>query len=942
MNEAIIIPSRSNLVDAVLTELHPDGLDYSRSMVVFPGKRPGHFLRKAIAERVHSSFLPPRIFSIDNFIAYLASDHLDIHRTMLKAEDAAALLFEVHSQGNHALGGNHYRTFDTFFTVGLKLFGELEEVMLTNLPAKHIHGALKGIEYEKFHSFGTYYEEFYRAVEEQRWMTRSMMYRSVADRIDEIDYSRYGQIIVAGLYALTATERAIVTGLRRRENVQLIFQNGIGLPEKLNQLGISIAENNDRENISPSIHYYSSPDTHGQVFALAAQLQKHHNANRDERTAIVLPSAEALFPVLHHALSHFEEHEYNISLGYPLSRTPVYGFLQSILELVASVRHDKFSSAAYLRFMLHPYVKNIRFRDRSDIARIVIHSIEEYFIRTGSKTIFALDEIENNDELFESIARRIGTLDEQATTGNLQEHCRTIHDRTIKKFLHIASIQDFALRSIEVLQYIFEQSTARQHPYFHPYVEHAITFFDRLSRSPIGNQRFEDTAGYMTFLRNAVASQTVPFSGTPLHGLQVLGFLETRNLSFDTVYFFDANDDILPGRNDRDLLLPFPVRKMLGLETSHDRELLTEYYFNLLVASAKEVHLFYNEAGKKEKSRFVQKLLWKYEQSKQDISSDGIERKIRYSVNLGNGRPESVKKTALMIDQIRKNVRFSASALNTYLACPLKFYYRHVLGLNEKIEISDDIDSSDIGTIVHTILKEYFKPLIGKRLTRDSLDDKKLNAVIDRCFKESFGEEFSGSIYLMKEQVVRQLQSFLLHYQMPVADGSCMITGLERDLTIDYRGFTFTGRIDRIEMRNEKIYILDYKTGYDEKRNTVNVEKLIADRRETWREAIGSFQLPLYMLLYATFFKRPIEQISPAIIFLGKQLIDQSIEVRIGDETHTAHDVFQKVEPVMFALLDEILDREKDWVATDTVEQDCPRCPFTTLCGTSWVRGWKA
>ncbi|HMD13743.1 MAG TPA: PD-(D/E)XK nuclease family protein, partial [Bacteroidota bacterium] len=340
--------------------------------------------------------------------------------------------------------------------------------------------------------------------------------------------------------------------------------------------------------------------------------------------------------------------------------------------------------------------------------------------------------------------------------------------------------------------------------------------------------------------------------------------------------------------------------------------------------------------------RFIQKLLWKHEQSKQDISSDGIEQKIRYSVNLGNRRPEPVKKTTLMIDQIRKNVRFSASALNTYLACPLKFYYRHVLGLKEKIEISDDIESSDIGTIVHTILKEYFKPLIGKRLTREMLDDKKLNAVIEQCFKESFGEDFSGSIYLMKEQVVRQLQSFLLNYQMPMADGSCMITGLERDLTVDDRGFTFTGRIDRIEMRNEKIYILDYKTGYDEKRNSVNVEKLIADRRETWREAIGSFQLPLYMLLYGTFFKKPIEQISPEIIFLGKQPIDQSIEVGIGDEEHSAYDVYRAVEPVMFALLGEILDREKNWFATDTLEAECPRCPFTTMCGTAWVQGWNA
>src|SRR5208283_5692596 len=154
-------------------------------------------------------------------------------------------------------------------------------------------------------SMGTYYEEFYRAVEERNCATRSTTYRLVADRIEEIDCLSYTQIILAGLYALTATESAIVTNLRRRENVRCIFHNGIGLQENLHQLGITVSETNVHENGSPAIHCYSAPDTHGQVFALAAQLQKHlqDGGHFDERTAIILPSAEALFPVLHHALA---------------------------------------------------------------------------------------------------------------------------------------------------------------------------------------------------------------------------------------------------------------------------------------------------------------------------------------------------------------------------------------------------------------------------------------------------------------------------------------------------------------------------------------------------------------------------------------------------------------------------------------------------------------
>jgi len=63
-----------------------------------------------------------------------------------------------------------------------------------------------------------------------------------------------------------------------------------------------------------------------------------------------------------------------------------------------------------------------------------------------------------------------------------------------------------------------------------------------------------------------------------LNGLQILGFLETRNIKFKKVIFLDLNEGVFPNLSE-DYLLPYRIRKILGLPTYHDREKLIYYYF---------------------------------------------------------------------------------------------------------------------------------------------------------------------------------------------------------------------------------------------------------------------------------------------------------------------------------------------------------------------------
>ena len=69
---------------------------------------------------------------------------------------------------------------------------------------------------------------------------------------------------------------------------------------------------------------------------------------------------------------------------------------------------------------------------------------------------------------------------------------------------------------------------------------------DTLARSLMREMAFEKTTSYFTLFRRYLMTCTTPFEGTPVRGLQVLGVLETRNLSFDRVFVLDVNEEVLP------------------------------------------------------------------------------------------------------------------------------------------------------------------------------------------------------------------------------------------------------------------------------------------------------------------------------------------------------------------------------------------------------------
>lgn len=941
----LVIQTEESLIEKIIPYLKVSGRDYSANLIVFPGKRPSHFLRKAIAERVKGGFVPPAIFSMDEFIDYV---YEAVHsRRKLNAIDAAAMLYEIQTRLSKPIGGNNFKTPDSFFPIGLKIYQDIEELYIEKTDAQRVKGieqyanaAIPAEGMERLESLSAFYEEFYKAVESAGFSTRSVRYRAASEMIDKAKVNNFQQMIFAGLYAFTESERILFKKLLSQDNTLFIFQQGTGLKESLANLGINI-EDKETADIAPEIHFYSSPDTHGQVYALNKVIETRLNKEKvlNEKTAIVLPSSETLFPLLHQGISVIDEKDYNISLGYPLYRTPIFGFLNNLMELITSMDENRFYIPDYLKFILHPYTKNIYYKESAETARIIIHALEESFAKQ-EKTFLTLSEIENNKGLYKNIKNSISESKVEIDNEGIKKHLRYIHNNTIEKFISFKNVGDFSERCIELLTFIFNNSTARLHPLFHPFSESFLLLLNAVSMSLMKDISFTDMSGYFSFFKRHIMNSYTPFEGSPIKGLQVIGFLETRNLKFDTVFVMDVNEEVLPSAKKEDTFLPFRVRKMLGIPTYQDRDRLSAYYFETLLKGAKEAHLFFIENNNKERSRFVEKLIWEIQKKDKAIDKDYI-KTIQYKVSLKNSSPVEIPKTESMIEFL-KDFIYSASSVNKYLKCQLSFYYAHVLKLSKKEDVSGDIDKKGIGGIVHEILSGYFSRQINHKLKETDISIKDIELLADDIFKKNYGENLFGAAYLLKKQIKKRLKELLRGYYIPmIKEKPLTILGSEVKIPpISIDSFKIQGRLDNIEKRGDKICIIDFKTASSNNYLRINFDKLVPDNRDSWCDAIGSLQLPFYLMLYSNYKEAEIKELNGMFLLLGRSVINNDIEHPFCNDSDVERN-YETLQGIILSLLREITDINISFKPAQNKEKICPNCDFRYICGTQWIGGKK-
>ncbi|MDD8021021.1 MAG: PD-(D/E)XK nuclease family protein [Acidobacteriota bacterium] len=992
-----VVAASINLVDLLARHLSTSSTGFSRTIVVFPEQRPGHYLRKALGERIGHSFLPPSIYSLDEFIDFLYSHFLQRDEPLLETVEAVSLLYHLNqARPGHSFSGQKQArlTFDEFFAIGNKIFQDLEELKMGQItPDKFL--AIDELAGEKIQEktrarlqkMSYFYENFYPEMERRCFSTRASRLEKVLEKIEPDWFSSFDEVILAGFYLLTAAEFELLNKVLEAEKTWLFILKGTGFEEMLKRIRADRSDleeiNGPEGNIEPELEFCQSPDSHGQLFHLNSLL--HDKIARplelSEKRVIVLPAVETLIPVVEQTLARLPETGYNISVGYPLTRTPLYNFFDSLFKLLETAEEDGSDGAPalppeekfrlyvpdYLNFVLHPYTKNIYFPSQpgtAEYTRILFHLMENNFNQKKGRLFWSLQEMTDDPDLKDNLEKYTGENPRLPSNSQFIQHLRLIHQQTIIPFLSLENINDFGVKLIHLLDFISEESTAPLHVLFEPYARAFYRQLEILQSQLLTKQKFSHRSGYFQLFRRLFSEARVRFPGTPLRGWQVLGFWETRCLQFDEVYLLDMNDDVLPGTSKVDSLLPAPLRKALGLRYHESLEKRIEYHLSLLVAGAKKVHYFFVENDEKQKSRYVEKAIWRKQKQEKETDENKYIKKVSYRIALQTQMPPDIPKTEKILHHL-ENMTFSASSLNTYLKCPVGFFYAHVLGLSEKEELAESLERDEIGTLVHAILRQYFWPYRQKKLPAKPAATR-LKTLIDNEFNQRrYPSPLTGSFFLMRKQIEQHLTEFLNEYQQKVvtalASGHLSLTllDLEKDLKFDYElgqsTFHLKGKIDRTEKRGENMCLLDYKTSASERNQLINLEKLEIGDRSTWPQAIKSLQLPFYQLLASGEYNLLPEDIYSAVIILGRNRLNEKIEYaplkakngkkhkgkedkifplsESDEEKSERQENFRLTKQVIDQLLLEVVDGRQPFSAKFKADDSCSYCPFTSFCG---------
>ena len=617
----------------------------------------------------------------------------------------------------------------------------------------------------------------------------------------------------------------------------------------------------------------------------------------------------------------------NITMGYPFTVSPANSLFERLAGLQQHIRDDtdglRFNHQDVCMILYHPYIQNII----PDEANFIIQSI-----------------IKNN---------RI-----YVPVSELPEH--RLIQLIFTRCTHARDFSEYLLAIISELVTQNSNSLACHEVKFE--TEYLYSLFSTLQRiHDILTVNNMDMGLHIFFrlLRKVFISLKTPFSGEPLKGLQLMGMLETRALDFDHVIILSMNEGIFPKTSSRQSFIPYNLRKGFGLTTSEHHDAVSAYHFYRLIQRAKNVHLIYNSAASDnntgEMSRFLSQIIY-------EPVFDVQQHNITFRVNISHDLPIVKERTddvrsilGMYTAETGKMKRLSPSALNTYIDCQMKFYFRYVEGLKEKEEVMDEIDYSIFGKLLHKTMELIYTPFLKMELTAGILtqvqrDEKNIRKALYRAFAEDYfhTQQVTDNDINGRNIIIREV---LLKYIMRILDidrnaTPFTILNLEEPLDVSIpickEGYStqlnMHGYIDRLDFTRNTLRIIDYKTG-NAQRNFTGIADLF-NRNKAGNHAV------LQTLVYAcmtriaapVLFQEWKSGEKPGIsscLYITKELFHEDYDPRIyisrKPPIENYFDVAHEFEAELNLLLSEMFLSDEPFTQTGNLKK-CVNCLYADIC----------
>jgi len=494
--------------------------------------------------------------------------------------------------------------------------------------------------------------------------------------------------------------------------------------------------------------------------------------------------------------------------------------------------------------------------------------------------------------------------------GQLRQVLAGLHDLVLRRWYSVDDFTGFSGALAATLGALADHSALRNYPLNVNIVDRLMDVVEEFGQAEFSRERFSQEDMFRIF-ENKMSRAMVAFHGSPLKGLQVLGLFETRALNFDTVIVVDVNEGTLPNLRIHDPLIPREIMIGLKLDRVEMDEEIQRYQFMRLISSARKVHLVYQEGREHERSRFIEELLW--EEEKAHGRAVTKPQPAAFATRI---RPEvrTIVKTPAMVKALRAH-RFSASSLNTYLQDPVEFYTRYVLGLREEEDLLEEPEARQVGTFVHNLLEELYKPFLRKAPVIDAALRRRCEQLFEQYFAASFGRNLRSDAFLLKTVLEERVRRFLDYEEKVRAGDVKEILFLEKyfedTMTLAGQEIRFGYIVDRVErLRDGTVMILDYKTGSTSLMPRPAEDILDTDlSRDNLLETVKSFQIPLYVLFMQKQF--PGEPLNAGLYNLRTLKLDSFVQSGKNADLVVVRQAFTRA---LDFIMGEILDPEVPFI----------------------------
>ena len=943
---------------------HTEG-NLAHTAVVFPNKRAGLFFNEYLAQESDSPIWSPAYVSISELFRSLSPWEVgdpvklvcELYKIFRRETQSTETLDDFYFWGEMLI--SDFDDADKNRVDTDKLFSNLQDLrnimddytFIDDEQEEAIRQFFQNFSIERrtalkerfislWNVLGNIYKGFRESLASQNIAYEGMMYRHVIEHlnVDKLPYEKY---VFVGFNVLNKVEHTLFTQLKdagkavfywdydefyMKENRQAVtHEAGEFIRRNLRDFPSPLSGELFKNLSKPKeVHYIASSTENAQARYLP-QWIRNNLTTPEKETAVVLCNEALLQPVLHSLPA--EVKHVNITMGFPLSQTPVYSFLIALLELHThgfNFKSGRYTFQSVVTLLKHPYTRQL----------------------TGQAELLEKELTRNNR--FYPLPGELGK-DEFLTrlftplSGNLNLCIRL--SETLQQVAGIYQANTSGTEDTDAFNQLYRESLFK-----------AYTTINRFRTLIEEDELTVQSETFRRLLVKVLSATNIPFHGEPAIGMQVMGVLETRNLDFRHLVLLSVNEGQLPKSGGDSSFIPYNLRKAFGMTTIEHKIAVYAYYFYRLLQRAERITLMYNTSSdglnRGEWSRFMLQFLieWPHPitrqfleagQSPQGTSPITVEK-----------TPDVMRRMQSLFD-VRANpkAKFSPSALNYYLDCPLKFYYRYVAGLSAPDEVSAEIDSATFGSIFHYAAEHIYKDLTthGKVINKEALEtllrnEVKLQDYVDTAFKKLFFNvpqnekpEYNG-VQLINSAVIARYLKQLLQNDLRYAPFTFIASEMEVDEPIDIQTpkgvikSRIGGIIDRMDSKDGTLRIVDYKTGGDAD-TPPHVESLfIPDKKRS----NYVFQTFLYAAIMCR--KQPTMKIAPALLYIHRAATETySPVIQMGEprKPKEAVEDFSKYEKEyrerLQGLLEEIFNPEKSFTQTEIIEK-CTYCDFKALC----------